>query len=170
MSRVQIPLTAVEVGGNLNAWYYNNCVLRSDVTKSTDDDNANASDNFNLSLSEVANILAESGEVYEYLMAVKAPIAILDADVPNDLPNNKTMDGTASEVAKQFKNWLVPNAEIWKKDDDTEILFYTNPFAGNSSSYLTGSEIAIINNISAAVEILTVASAEIETATGWTKL
>lgn len=170
MSKVTIPLIAVEIGGTLNSWYYNNCVLRSDVVKTTDDVNATAADSFEFSLADVASILAEGGEVSEYLMAVQSPIALLDTDVPEGLPNRLTLDGTATEVAKQFKNWLVPGAEIWVKDDDTEILFYTNPFAGGVSQYLKGSEISIINSIAGTVSILTIANAELETSTGWTKL
>jgi len=170
MSKITLPLTAVETGGALNSFYYNKCVLRSDVSKTNDGVNVIATDSFSFSLSEVASILNNGGEVSEYLMAVRAPIALLDVDVPVGLPKRLTLDGTATEVAKAFKNWLVPNAEIWVKDDNTEILFYTNPFAGNPSDYLLGSEIKLIFDISAQVTVVTIEDAEAEVVTGWTKL
>lgn len=170
MSKIEIPIAEVEIGGALFDFYYNKCMIRSDVVKETTDTTATAIDNFDLSITDVADILAEGGEVSEYLMAVRAPIALLDTDVPVGLPKRTTLDGTATEVPKQFKNWFVPGAEIWKKDDDTEIIFYTNPFAANENQYLTGSEISIINAISPSVTILTITDAEIETATGWEKL
>ena len=81
-----------------------------------------------------------------------------------------TLDGSAVEVPKAFKHWILPGADIWKKDDDTEIMFYTNPFAGNVSKYLKGSEISIINDIGSTVNILTILDAEALVVTGWTKL
>ena len=170
MSKVKIPLTEVEISGSLQSWYYNNAILRSDVMKSTDSTYAYASDSFQLTISEVGNILNAGGEVEEYLMAVKAPIAIMNTDVPSTLPKYQKLDNTGSLVAKKFSDWLVPNAEIWKKDDDTEVIFYTNPFAGNVSSYLKGSEIKVINDLGATVNIMTVADAQSEVASGWTKL
>ena len=171
MSIIKIPIAEVEVGGSLQSFYYDNCVIRSDVSKITDDVWATATDNFDLSIGQVNSILLAGGEVYEHLMAVKAVIGIMDFAVPSTLPNYLKLDGSATFVAKNFSDWLVPGVEIWKKDDDTEVLFYTNPFAKNETNYLTGSEIKIINDISPAnIDILTIANAEIETATGWTKL
>lgn len=170
MSKITIPISEVQIGGSLFNFYYNNCILRSDVAKETNSINATAIADFNLSIGEVGSILNNGGEVEEYLMSVKGPIALLDQDVPEGLPNRLTLDGTAQEIPKQFKNWLVPGAEIWIKDDQTEIIFYTNPFAGNQEKYLKGSEISIINQISAQVNILTIEDSENETSTGWTKL
>lgn len=170
MSKITIPLAEVEIGGSLFNWYYNHAVIRSDVSKVTTDTEAIATDGFKLSISEVNNILTAGGEVKEYLMAVRAPIAIMGTSVPDTLPKYRKLDDTAALIAKDFSDWLVPGAEIWLKDDNTEVLFYTNPFAGNPSSYLKGSEIKIINDISAQVICLTIADAQLLTATGWTKL
>jgi hypothetical protein len=168
---LEIPLIEVEIGGSVFNYYYNNVILRADVVQTTTNGTATATGNISPDIAEVNSILTAGGETFEYLMAIKANIALLDTDVPDPLPNNKTLDGTATEVLKTFSGWLVPGAEIWKKDDNTEILFYTNPFAGNPSSYLKGSEIKIINDINPAqIDILTIEAAEIETATGWTKL
>ena len=171
MSKIEIPLAAVITGGALKNWYYDNAIIRSDVTKTTSETLATASDDFKLSIGEVNNILAQGGEVYEYLMAISANIAIMSTDVPATLPNYQKLDDTGTLVAKQFSDWLVPGAEVWKKDDNTRVLFYTNPFAGNANSYLKGSEIKIINDINpAAIDVLTIADAQALVATGWTKL
>lgn len=170
MSKITIPKTETDIGGSMNTWFFNEALSVSNILKSTENGTQKIEGLIDMSISDVASILAALGEVEEYLMAIKAPIALLDTDVPVGLPNRTTLDGTATEVPKQFKNWLVPGAEIWKKDDDTEILFFTNPFAGNANSYLKGSEIKIINDISGSVNALTIAQAEVETASGWTKL
>lgn len=167
---VRIPRTAVEIGGALHDWYYNKCLLRTEVNTATDDTWATAEDGFILSIAEVNNILIAGGEVEGYLMAVRAPIALMDISVPDTLPNHRKLDATASLVAKAFSDWLVPGSEIWLKDDNTEVLFYTNPFAKGTTEYLKGSEIKIINDISAQVICLTIADAQVLTATGWTKL
>lgn len=170
MSKITLPLSAVVIGGALQDFYYNNCVIRSDVNKSNDGNNVIAENGFDLSIAEIGAILSNGGEVENHLMAVKAPIALLDIEVPEGLPSRLTLDGTATEIAKQFKNWLVPGVEIWKKEDDTEILFYTNPFAGGVTTYLKGSEIKIIYDIDNSVTVLTIEQAQDEVTTGWTKL
>jgi hypothetical protein len=160
MSKITIPLTEVITGGTLKNWYYDNCIIRSDVVKTTDTAYAYAEDTFDL-----------GGEVEGYLMAVNATINIMSTNVASTLPNYQKLDDLGALIAKEFSDWLVPGAEIWKKDDNTRVIFYTNPFAGNQSEYLKGSEIKIINDISPAnIDILTIAEAEAETASGWTKL
>ena len=171
MSKIVIPIGEIEKGGSLEDLFYNKAMIRTNVIKSELDGNSIAEGIIDMSIGEVNQILTAGGEVFEYLMAVKAIIGLLDIDVPDPLPNNKTLNGLAVEVLKTFSGWLVPGAEIWKKDDDSEILFYTNPFAGNENSYLKGSEIKIINDINPGnIDILTIADAEAETASGWTKL
>ena len=166
MSKIEIPIEHVEIGGALFNFYYNKAMIRSEVIKTTSDTLATATDNFDLSISEVGSILANGGEVYEYLMAIRAPYAILETNVPAGLPKNVYFDG----AAKTFRAWFSYGAEVWIKDDNTEVIFYTNPFAGNENLYLKGSEIKIIHDISAQVNAITIADAEGITLTGWTKI
>lgn len=166
MSKVTMPIEAVQSGGSLETLYYDSALIRSDVLKSTNETEAIAEGVFKMSINEVNSILTALGEVYGYLMAIRAPKTIFDIAVPDGLPNRLTFNG----VVKIFDSWLVPDAEIWLKDDDTEIIFFTNPFAANESSYLKGSEIKLIHDISGAVNVITVEDANTETATGWTKL
>jgi len=170
MSKVTIPIAEVEIGGSLQTWHYDNAIIRTDVTKTIDNGNSIVEGNLDLSISDIGNILAVAGEVEEHLMSIYAPIALLDSDVPDPLPNNKTLDGTAATVLKDFKDWFVPGAEAWKKDTDDFIIFYSNPFAGNEDKYLTGSELSVINGISGSVDVHTVEWAQNEVLTGWTKI
>lgn len=171
MAKVTLPIAEIEIGGSMQQWHYDNAIIRTDVKKSIVGSDSITEGTLDLALANVAAILGVAGEVEAYLMAVQAPIALLDTDVPAGLPRNTTLDGSAVEVPKQFKNWFVLGAEIWKKDDDTQIIFYTNPFAGNVSQYLKGSEISIINDIGGSVDILTVTAAQaIIDGGGWTKI
>jgi len=165
MSKIIIPIAEAEPGGSLKDLYYKLAVIRTDIKKSTTDTEAIIEGLFKLSIAEVNSILVAGGEVYGYLMAIRAPKALFNAVVPDGLPNRLTFNG----ASKTFDSWLVPGAEVWLKDDDTEIILFTNPFAGNEASYLTGTEIKIIHSMPGVVAI-TVSSANAETAIGWTKL
>jgi len=171
MAKITLPIAEIELGGSMQNWHYDNAIIRTDVKKSIVNGDAITEGTLDLSIANVGAVLTAGGEVEAYLMAVQAPLALLDFDVPAGLPRNETLDGSAVIVPKQFKNWFVLGAEIWKKDDDTEIIFYTNPFAGNVSQYLKGSEISIINDIAGSVNILTIDAAQtIIDGGGWTKI
>lgn len=170
MSKVTIPSAGVQVGGTLHDWYYNNCVLRSDVVKTNDGINAIAEDNFSLTRAEVNNIMTAGGQVEKYLMGVRANMALMGDDIPSSLPNYKTLNTSGVWVAKTFSNWFSPGAEIWIKDDNTEFLFYSNPFAGNEDKYLNGTELVILNGLTNVINVLTIAQSEALTASGWTKV
>lgn len=170
MSKLTIPISAVKTGGALFNWFYNNCTLRSDVEKSTDSVNAYAIDNFDLSFANIETLLTQGGEIEFYLMAIHANIALLGDNVPVGLPNRLTYDTSGSQISKTFANWLVPGAEAWKKDDNSEILFYTNPFAGNVDKYLKGSEIKLISDLANTIEVLKISDAQALVASGWTQI
>jgi hypothetical protein len=170
MVKLTIPLSAVSVSGALFNWYYNNCVLRSDIIKGIDGANVTAEDSFSLTFAQINTLLTNGGDAEFYLMAVHADIDLLGDTVPVGLPNRITYDTSGGQIAKTFNNWLVPGAEFWKKDDNTEILFYTNPFAGNEDKYLKGSEIKLIDDLANCIGILKISDAEALVATGWTKL
>lgn len=171
MAKVTLPIAEVELGGSMQQWHYDNAIIRTDVKMSINNGDSITEGTLELTLGNVGSVLAAGGEVESYLMAVQAPLSLLDTDVPAGLPRNTTLNGSAVEVSKTFSNWFVKGAEIWKKDDDSEIIFYTNPFAGNVSLYLKGSELSIINDIHATVVIETIAQAQaIIDAGGWTKI
>ena len=171
MSVIKIPTTSVEVpGGAVFELFYNKAVLRTIVIKSEETIatvlHSVATGTIQLSIADIIDILGESGDVFEHLMAVRAPIALLGQDVPDGLPERLKWDGTV----KTFNDWLLPGAEIWEKDTNDFIIFYTNPFSGNENVYLTGSEMKIIDDIDPSVDVITVADADAETSIGWNKL
>jgi len=165
MSKVIVPKVATDIGGALNAWFFNEAISRSDINKKTSNGSQEIEGDLNLSIGDVGSILDEGGEVYGYLMAIRAPIAILELDVPFGLPKNVYFDG----AAKPFRAWFSYGAEAWIKEDQSEIIFYTNPFASNADLYLTGSEIKVIHDLQS-VNALTIEDAKIITTEGWTKL
>ena len=171
MSIIKIPTTAVEVpGGAVFELFYNRAVLRTIVIKSeeTIEDilHSVATGVIQLEIGDIDDILDAGGEVFQHLMAVRAPRALLNQEVPEGIPERLKWDGTV----KTFNDLLEVGAEIWEKNDNSQNIWYTNPFAGNENVYLTGSEMKIINDIDPQVDILTVADADAETASGWTKL
>lgn len=169
MSKIQIPSAEVKIGGLLNQFYYDKAMLRSDVIKSNDGITATAEDDFDLSIADVGSVLNAGGEILEHLMAVRAPITFFSQLVPEGLPNYQKYDGSGDLTSRSFNDWFNTGAEIWIKNDKTEMLFYTDPFAGGKSDYLKGSEVSIINDISGSVQIKTIAEAEVIALTGWTK-
>lgn len=165
MSKVIVPKAATDIGGALNTWFFNEALSRSDVNKKTVNGNQEIEGLLTLSIENIGDILNETGEVYGYLMAIQAPIAILELDVPFGLPKNVYFDSEP----KPFRAWFSYGAEAWIKEDQSEIIFYTNPFAGNADLYLKGSEIKVINDLQT-VNALTIEDAQVITAEGWTKL
>lgn len=168
MAKLTIPLATVQKGGAFENWYYNNCILRAgQIGLQTDDTNAYAIDSFNLGETQLLALLSNGGEIEEYLMSIHAPYSLLNQDVPVGLPNRLAFDDTV----KKFKNWIVKGAEVWIKNDDSEICFYTNPFALNQANYLKGSEIEIIKNIAPSqIDILRTSDVQVLVETGWTKV
>lgn len=166
MSKITVITDTIKTGGSLKDWNYDNVLVRSDVSSLTQNGNTIINGLIDMDIADVGQILAQGGEVEEYLMAIIAPKTLFGDIVPDGLPKRLTFNGET----KTFDMWLVPSAEVWLKDDDTQIIFFTNPFAGNEGSYLTGSEVKLIHDISAQVRAITVGAANELTATGWEKL
>jgi hypothetical protein len=170
MTKLTFPLSVVEVGGALFNWYYNNVQLRSDVTKSSDASNAYAVNNFGLTFNAIKTLLTNGGDVEFYLMAVHANIDLLGDTVPDGLPNRMTYNISGTQIPKTFNYWFNTGSDKWKKDDNSEIVFLTNPFAGNEDQYLKGSEIKLIEDMPNTIEILKYQDALDLVDSGWTKI
>lgn len=171
MAKLTIPLSAVQNGAPFFGWYYNNCILKSSqISLTTDVTNAYAINSFNLAWSAINTLLTNGGEMEFYLMAVRANIDLLADTVPDGCPNRMTYNTSGIQVPKTFNNWLVPGSDWWKKDDDTEILFLTNPFAGNEDKYLKASEIKLIDDLPNTISILKQSDAMTLVSSGWTKI
>ncbi len=139
-----VPTTSIQKTGSLEDFYYDLLVGRDDLNKIQNGSNTEVTGNLELTLGQINQILAEGGEVYEYLVAVKADIGILGDDLSDGLPNRAMLDENAASEVRKFKHWFENTAEVWKKDTDDQIYFLSNPFGTSVSKYLKGSEIALI--------------------------
>ena len=167
MAKVTLPITEVELGGSMQTWHYDNALIRSDVNKKTENGNSITEGILELPIATLGAILGVGGEIEAYLMAVRAPLSILETDVPAGLPRNIYFD----HVAKTFRAWFVPGAEAWVNNVTNEVIFYTNPFAGNVSQYLKGSEIAILHGLpSTNALLLEEAQVIIDTDPNWVQI
>lgn len=175
-----VPTTSIQKGGSLEDFYYDLLIVgRSDLSKISDNGNTIVQGELVLSISQVNQILIAGGEVEQYLMAIKADIALLGDDLPTGLPNQNTLDEVGAAEIRKFKNWFDTSAEVWKKDTNDKIYFLTNPVGTSTSQYLLGSEILILFDsfgggtpsvIDRNLEVHTIAEFQAEIATGWTQV
>lgn len=169
-----VPTQEIQTEGSLKDFYYDLFVGRSDINRRESGDNTIIEGELILTVFQVNQILQAGGEVEQYLMAAKADIALLDDDLPDDLPNRNAIN-----VIRTFRFWFDSGAEVWKKDIDDEIYFLTNPIGTSMNKYLKGSEILILFNsfgggspsvIDRNLEVHTIVEFQTETATGWTQV
>jgi len=174
-----VPTTSIQTGGTLESFYYDLLVGRSDLTRTASNGNTIVEGDLLLTLGQINQILTAGGEVEEYLLAIKADVAILGDLLPDGLPNRTTLDETASVEVKAFKNWFDVSAEVWKKDTNDEIYFLSNPIGNSVSKYLKGSEMLIIFSsfggatptvVDRNVDIDTIAQFQAEVSSGWTQV
>lgn len=174
-----VPTTSIQKGGSLEDFYYDLLIGRSDLSKISDNGNTVVQGELVLTVSQVNQILQAGGEVEQYLMAVKADIALLGDDLPGGLPNRTTLDEVGASEIRKFKNWFDTSAEVWKKDTDDKIYFLTNTIGTSTNKYLLGSEILILFDsfggqapsvIDRNLEVHTIAEFQAEIATDWTQV
>ncbi len=174
-----VPTISIQKGGSLEDFYYDLLIVRSDLSKIPDDGNTIVQGELVLSVSQVYEILVAGGEVEQYLMAVKADIALFGDDLPDDLPNRNTLDEVGAAEIRKFKNWFDTSAEVWRKDTGDKIYFLTNPIGTSINKYLKGNEILILFSsfggdspsvIDRNLEVSTIAEFQEEIATGWTQV
>lgn len=178
--KIVIPLNEVISTGSLKDFYDDLIKVQSGLTISNDGTNVTIENgNLNLGLGEINQILTAGGEVYGYLLAIQADIALLGDDLPDGLPNRNTLNESASSEIRKFKNWFDTSAEVWKKDDNTKVYFLSNPIGTSTTKYLTGSQVALIYNsfkiasplvINRACLVRTIAQFNSDVATGWTQI
>jgi len=144
--KIIYPITEALPGGNLHNFDYE---LRMDSDLVIQKNGSNIeiiNGNIELSISQIGQILANGGEVEDYLMVVKAPIAGLVNDVADGLPDRLKPVQGGTEIRK-YNDWLTPG-NVWT--NATHFYFLTITVAG---TYLKGSEIKILNDL-ANVDVL----------------
>ena len=189
--KITFPKTEAIYGGALFELYYKIAVVEGDnINKTQDNGTVTLSGDYELTISEIVDILDVGGEVEEYLMAIKADIDILGDELPDiedlgatppvpELPNRITIDSTGTEEIRAFKNWFGQNCSVWKKDDNTKIYFTSNPVGTSVSQYLKGSQLrALFQSYGGAsptivdrnLLVKTITDYEAEIDSGWTQI
>ena len=172
MAKVTIPAASAQNGGNLYILVDDLTNLNSEVTRTRDNDNlilddANASAAQKIQMDEatILSVLAESGDSEGYLFAVRVPISVSNTAVPVGVPLRTNIVGDV----KVFKDWFLPDSEVWLKDDNSELIFYTDPNPP-ANVLLKASEAELIRQIDTVnYSFLTTEEASTEVASGWTK-
>ena len=168
--KVTIPIASAKNGGALYTLVDDLANTNSAVQRTNDGSNLILDDTgvptelqIPLDQTNLLAVLGESGEVENHLMAIKAPISLANQAVPVGVPYRTN---AVSEV-KDFKDWFLYGAELWRNQTDGFVLFYTNPLGSQAdqTQYLKGSEIELIRQIDTVnIEILTIAEATAEVA------
>jgi len=189
--KITVPKTAAHYGGNLFELYYKIAVVDGDnITRTQNNGNIILFGDYELTINEILDILNEGGEVEEYLMAIRADIDILGDLLPDienpgatppivELPNRMTIDDEGTAEVRAFKYWFGQNCSFWKKDDDTQIYFTTNPVGTSVAQYLKGSQLRALfqaygggapSVVDRNLLVRTISDYESEIASGWTQI
>lgn len=169
MSKLTFPIEEIVSTGNLCNLYDDLKKTYTGISETVVGTNRVLQDSFsNLTLSQLLSILNNGGAIEQHLMAIRVPASFMGSAVLAGLPN-RTNPITAS--VKNYEDWFDSTAEVWKKSDDLEYIFFTNPHGNSVSEYLTGEKIKDIRDSDPTnISVLTITEAGAETAAGWTKL
>ena len=186
MSKIIIPAATAEVGGTLFDLVYNGSILNSEVANTLengnriiDDTNASAGQKLVITEEGILEILAEGGDIENYLFAIRQPSASASLKVPEGVPLREFILWNLNPVDANIKNfgqWYSLNADVWLNEVIDEIIYYNNPNP-SGGPILKASEAEIIRQIDTDNNsFLTVAEAQAITSPGgvpdpnWVKL
>ena len=149
MAVITIPKESAEVGGNLFDLVYNGSVLNSEVkdiiagtNRIIDDTSASPSQKLVIDEAGILEILAEGGDIENYLFGIRQPSASATLDVPVGVPLRLFILGDV----RNFSEWFSNNADVWLNEVTDEIIYYNNPNP-SGGPILTASEAEIIRQI-----------------------
>ena len=177
--KIIIPEVELKVGGALHTLAINLTVTNSQVDITTqgsistiDDENARAEQKVTPDEATILSVLAVGGEIEDYLHGIRAPISggnsIAGLDVPDGVPQDTFIFPLGNK--RTILQWFANNAEVWKKDDNSEIIFYNNPLP-SGGVVLKASESELIRQMDTVnISFMTVEEVQTEVVTGWTKL
>ena len=156
MAVITIPKETAEVGGNLFDLVYNGSVLNSEVAdiiagtnRIIDDTNASPSQKLVIDEAGILDILAEGGDIENYLFGIRQPSASASLKVPEGVPLREFILYNTDPVAanlRNFSQWYSNNADVWLNEVSDEIIYYNNPNP-SGGPILKASEADIIRNI-----------------------
>jgi len=174
MAKITIPVDSAKNGGDLYTLIDDLTNLNSQVSKTringdliVNDAGAETEQKIEIDQATFLSILAETGEVEEYLAGIRMPASFATIDIPAGLPFRTNVLGGV----RTFTEWFLDGAEVWIKGDNTEFIFYTNPAPSVNQNGLTGSQMEIIRQLDTVnISIMTVAEVQAEVASGWNKV
>ena len=117
--------------------------------------------------SVILSILAEGGDIEDYLFGIRQPSASATLDVPGGVPLRLFILGDV----RNFSEWFANNADVWLNEVIDEIIYYNNPNP-SGGPILKASEAEIIRQIDTGnYSFLTVAEVQaIVVDPNWVKL
>ena len=145
--KIVYPISAALPGGALHDFDYE-LRMNSDLEITKVSDNVEITGQVPLTIDQAVLVLDNGGNVYDYLMAVKLPIANLTTDVPSTLPDSTKPTASGTEP-RQFNDWLAPN-NVWV--NDTHFYFLTQTVA---KTVLNGTQIAELATVEGIEYLLT---------------
>lgn len=126
--KITYPIAAALPGGALHNFDYE-LRMNSSLTITKNGNNVEiVNGNVELTISQLGTILSNGGEVEDYLMAIKAPIADLESVVHANMPD-RTKPGAAGDVDRNYNDWLSPS-NVWV--NATNFYFLTITVAGTN--------------------------------------
>ncbi len=175
MTKITIPVDSAKNGGALYTLVDDLSNLNSEVSKTRDNGNliiddspANAEQKLVIDEATILSILAEGGEIEDYLFGIRAPLSSANTIVPVGLPIRTNISG----IPRDFQDWFVPqSAEVWKNTVLGEFIYYNNPNPSGLPNLLA-SEAEIIRQLNTnTFSFLTVAEVQaLILDTDWVKL
>ena len=97
----------------------------------------------------ILDILANDGDIENYLFGIRQPSASAGLKVPEDVPMREFILYNLNPVPANLKNfgqWFGGNASVWLNNVTSEIIYYNQPNPSNSI-ILTASESKLIKDI-----------------------
>lgn len=151
MTKITIPIAATTgPGGALYSLVDNLTNQNSEIEKTAEGtnlvidfpNNIKPENKLNADESVILSILAEAGNIENYIFGIRQPSASASLDVPEGVPLREFILGDI----RNFAQWFANNADVWLNDVLDEIIYYNNPNP-SGGPILKASEAEIIRQI-----------------------
>ena len=107
-----------------------------------DDSDASAEQKMIIDEVTILDILAENGQIENYLFGIRQPSASATTDIPVGVPSRTFILG----AVKNFSQWFASNADVWSNNVTDEIIYFNSPNPSDSV-ILTASESELIRQL-----------------------
>ena len=158
MTKIIIPIAATTgPGGALYSLVDNLSNQNSEVEKTQEGTNlvidftnvVKTENKLNADEAVILSILAESGDIENYLFGIRQPSASASIDVPVGVPARTFILYNLNPLPQYIKNfgeWFSNNASVWLNNVTDEIIYYNQPNPSNAI-ILKASESELIRQI-----------------------